>query len=262
MWRGVGRRLGRWLEPGPEPAAGAPTMIIPSGAVIERDDLGRLCVRAPGNLVLQSSGSYGELESVAGSIRIEAGVRIEATLVRCAGVCSVAGTLQAWRIVARELEVEAEAQAAFVLRDTRVLTVDPKGRVVGNFSSEGELVGLFSRFSSELRRLPQESSSRLAFPVFPAAAGAVEPIEPESADRLKLLLPAVEAARSGEQGPRARILAELARLIDSADIEALRATWRVLFDRLEPLDEALERVRLELAALLDPDAAELSSGTE
>ena len=51
----------------------APTMIIPSGTQIQVDGGGQLSIRTPGNLVIQNSGSYGSLESVSGSIRIEPG---------------------------------------------------------------------------------------------------------------------------------------------------------------------------------------------
>ncbi|MEM9291830.1 MAG: hypothetical protein AAGD01_09125 [Acidobacteriota bacterium] len=46
-----------------------PTMIIPEGTEIEVDRHGQLSVRAPGNLVIQNSGHYGNLESVRGGGR-------------------------------------------------------------------------------------------------------------------------------------------------------------------------------------------------
>ncbi len=60
--------------------AAAPTMIIPAGTEIEVDAHGQLSIRAPGNLVIQNSGSYGKLESIGGSIRIDQGVEVEAVL--------------------------------------------------------------------------------------------------------------------------------------------------------------------------------------
>jgi hypothetical protein len=216
-------------------------MIVPPGAAIEHDARGRLCLRTPGNLVLQGSGTYGELESVNGSIRIEAGIRVEAAVVRCAEVCSVGGHLQAWKIVAKELQVEAGAEAAFVLRDTKALSVDPKGRVIGNFVSEGELVGLFSRFAHEIRGLPANAKAASLAAVLPTPDSGERPHRP-----LRELVPLLEAARHGEDGARGRILDELIRLTSAEDRDTLRATWRVLFERLEPLGDSLETVKLRL----------------
>ena len=56
----------------------SPTMIIPNGTEIQIDVHGQLSVRTPGNLVIQNSGHYGEIESVEGSIRIDANAEVEA----------------------------------------------------------------------------------------------------------------------------------------------------------------------------------------
>lgn len=250
IWNAVGRKVSQWLSTADAPA-GAPTMIVPPGAAIEHDARGRLCLRTPGNLVLQGSGSYGELESVNGSIRIEAGIRVEAAVVRCAEVCSVGGHLQAWKIVAKELQVEAGAEAAFVLRDTKVLSVDPKGRVLGNFVSEGELVGLFSRFAHEIRGLPATAKAAPLTAVLPSLdSGSARGV-------LSELVPLLEAARHGEDGSRGRILDELIRLTSANDRDTLRATWRVLFERLEPLGDPLERVKRRLEDVFEAAGSSL-----
>lgn len=266
MWARVSHRLGRWFGAG-EVAGGAPTMIVPAGAAIERDDRGRLCVRAPGNLVLQGSGSYGQLESVGGSIRIEPGVRIEAAEVRCAGVCSVAGTLLAWKIVARELHVEGGGEASFVLRDTHTLRVDPPGRIVGNFASEAELMGLFSRFASEVRALPRGLAERNPLPL---DVGRTEPAPRADGsgswrdDELPVgaVMSLIEAASHEAKGPRARILSQITKLLEGGELDTLRSTWRVLFERLEPLDPVLAQARTQLEALLVGEEKEVASGTE
>ena len=61
-----------------------PTMVIPEGTEIRLDESGQLSIRTTGNLVIQNSGSYGELESANGSIRIEEKVSVEALSVRAA----------------------------------------------------------------------------------------------------------------------------------------------------------------------------------
>jgi hypothetical protein len=133
---------------------GVPTMIVPPGTQIQVDPQGQVSIRTPGNLVLQNSGAYAVLESVSGSIRVEPGVHVEAVTVRCADTCFVQGTLTAWRLVARTLHVEGEAEARVVMQETEHLEVERNGRVVGNFRSEKELFALFSRFAGHVRALP------------------------------------------------------------------------------------------------------------
>lgn len=232
---------------------GAPTMMVPAGARIDRDSSDRLCIRTPGSLVLEGSGTYGELEAVAGSIRIEAGARVEATSVRCGETCSVAGTLTAWKITARELHVEQGAQASFVLRDTKLLRIAEGGRVVGNFDSEGELVGLLARFAPEVRSLPVAQGEPIAVP-----ASVERLTERPVLLGLAAARSLVGSARHGEAGARGRILAELEALLAASDTDALRATWRVLFDRLGPLDPQLLAARAHLAEVF----GEVGAGTE
>jgi hypothetical protein len=132
----------------------APTMIIPRGTKIEIDPHGQLSVQAPGNLVIQNSGAYGTIESLGGSIRIDRNVEVEAVSVRCADACYVQGSLTAWKVSARTLQVEDTAQAQIVLQETERLEIGREARVVGNFESEKELFLLFSRFARQVRSLP------------------------------------------------------------------------------------------------------------
>lgn len=132
----------------------APTMIIPQGTEIEVDAHGQLSIRAPGNLVIQNSGSYGKIESVSGSIRIDRDVDVEAVSVRCAADCYVQGNLTAWKVSAESLQLEDTARANIVLQETQRLQIGRDARLVGNFSSEKDLFGLFSRFARQVRELP------------------------------------------------------------------------------------------------------------
>ena len=129
----------------------APTLIIPRGTRIEVDPEGLLSIHAPGNVVVQNSGKYGTLESMGGSIRIDRGVEVEAATVRCAQTCYVQGHLTAWKVNARSLHLEDGARAHVVFQETQRLEIGRDARLVGNFSSEKELVGLFSRFASQVR---------------------------------------------------------------------------------------------------------------
>jgi hypothetical protein len=129
-------------------------MIIPSGTDIHVDVHGQLSIRTPGNLVIQDSGSFATLESVNGSIRIEADAQVEAVTVQCAETCYVEGSLTAWRVKAQSIQLEQEAKANIVFQEADRLEVGQNARLVGNFSTEKELFLLFSRFATELRSLP------------------------------------------------------------------------------------------------------------
>jgi hypothetical protein len=137
-----------------QPGETAPTMIIPRGTDIEVDSHGQLSIRAPGNLVIQNSGSYGNLESLSGSIRIDREVEVEAVSVRCADACFVQGSLTAWKVTAKSLLLEDTARANIVLQETERLEIGRDARLVGNFSSEKDLFLLFSRFARQVRSLP------------------------------------------------------------------------------------------------------------
>ena len=132
----------------------APTMIIPSGTEIQIDVHGQLSVRTPGNLVIQNSGHYGEIESINGSIRIEANAEVEAVSVRCADTCYVQGSLTSWKVKARSIQLEEQAKARIVLQETDSIDIGKNAQLVGNFSSEKELFLLFSRFAQQLRSIP------------------------------------------------------------------------------------------------------------
>ena len=134
--------------------SGSPTMIIPNGTHIRVDAHGQLSIRTPGNLVIQNSGSYADLESVSGSIRIEPNVQVEAVNVRCSETCYVQGSLTAWQVVAKNLHLDGEAEAHILMQQTEGMEVGRQARLVGNFHSEKELFLLFSRFARQVRSLP------------------------------------------------------------------------------------------------------------
>jgi len=257
--------LSREPAEGRASAEAAPTMIVPRGTEIKIDGHGQLSIRAPGNLVLQNSGSYGSLESLAGSIRIERDVEVEAVSVRCAQHCYVQGSLTAWSVAARSLHVEDTGRAYVVLQETDRLEVGREGRVVGNFSSERELFLLFSRFADQLRALPlferaarreeqaavEERAERPALSgpaersaAFPGA-GAESPAQAELPEPLLFALVLLERdAARGSYGPTSqRALAELVKLLRERDLEALGQTYRALFARVVEPREDVQRAR-------------------
>ncbi|MEM9553913.1 MAG: hypothetical protein AAGC60_06625 [Acidobacteriota bacterium] len=240
-------------------ADGAPTMIIPAGTEIQIDVHGQLSVRTPGNLVIQNSGHYGEIESVQGSIRIESGAEVEAVSVRCAETCYVQGSLTSWRVKARSIQLEEKAQARIVLQETEGLEIGKNAKMIGNFGSEKELFLLFSRFAQQLRSLPfyferkdAEIPPQLEPPISdPSATDALPPPAPPTPapaagndlpDQLffALVLLEREARNEAYGSTSSRVIEELVSLLRARELETLRHTFRTLFERIvEPNDDLL-----------------------
>jgi len=135
-----------------------PTMIIPKGTEIRVGTSGQLSIKTPGNLVIQNSGQYSEIESVTGSIRIEENVSVEAVHVKAAEACYVLGSLTAWKVEARKLTLDEKARAFIMLQESQDLELAKTARLVGNFSSEKEVFLMMSRFSAQMKSLPLQVS--------------------------------------------------------------------------------------------------------
>ncbi len=248
----------------------SPTMIIPKGTDIQVDVHGQLSIRTPGNLVIQNSGHYANLESVNGSIRIEPHADVEAVSVKCAQTCFVEGSLTAWRVTAQAIHLEDAAKANIVLQETERVEVGGDARLVGNFASEKELFYLFSRFANELRSLPvfaerRRGAAELKADDGPenllsegAAEDAEEPPEPpppareprrkpasaELADPLfySLVILEREFARPS-YGPTSRkMIEELIRLLRERDLEGLAVSYQTLFGKIVEPGKDLQRV--------------------
>ncbi|MEM7483350.1 MAG: hypothetical protein AAF481_19475 [Acidobacteriota bacterium] len=254
-----------------------PTMIVPQGTEIQVDSHGQLSIRAPGNLVLQNSGSYGKIESMAGSIRIDRGVEVEAVSVECAAACFVQGSLTAWKVKASSLQLEESARANIVLQETERLEIGRDARLVGNFSNENDLFLLFSRFARQFRALPfyrggsedkEQDPPSLEAPAVdespseddPVAAAPVSAAEPSAAEAeslagknerlpellfFALVLLERDVARKSYGTNSQRVLEEIVKLLEGRDLETLRHTHRTLFDRvIEPGDDVLRASEL------------------
>lgn len=246
------------------PPAGAPTMIIPNGTKIEVDGHGQLSIRTPGNLVLQNSGSYGTIESATGSIRIEPNVQVEAVNIQCAEICYIQGSLTAWKVKARAIELEESARAHIILQETERLQIGREARLVGNFASEKELFLLLSRFARQLKSmpfyqerrplasgedlLPESSVLAAAPPRLKAAEAAPARGSGETAELpdplfFALVLLERESGRSGNGPTSQRSVEELVKLLRRRDTVKLRETYGGLFDRIvEPSDD-IQRAR-------------------
>jgi hypothetical protein len=131
-----------------------PTMIIPRGTDIRVNHHGQLSIKTPGNLVIQNSGIYSELESTNGSIRIEENVVVEAVSIRAAQACFIQGTVTAWRVHAKRITLEDRAKAFIMLQESDSLELSKTSRLVGNFANEKELFLMMGKFTSQLKELP------------------------------------------------------------------------------------------------------------
>jgi hypothetical protein len=266
-------------------------MIIPRGTEIEIDAHGQLSVRTPGNLVIQNSGHYGEIESVNGSIRIEANAEVEAVSLRCAETCYVQGSLTSWKVKAKAIHLEDGAQARIVLQETEAIEIGRGANLVGNFGSEKELFLLFSRFAQQLRSLPFYFDRKAPFEDAASLADATEappavavgpaPVPAHVVDVDPLPSPVLEAGRelpdqlffalvllereskNESYGTSSvRVLGELVKLLKNRDVDTLRHTRKTLFSRIvDPADdvgraeELIERFFTEI----DREAAEAVS---
>ena len=243
------------------PESLSPTMIIPRGLRIEIDPEGKISIHAPGNLVVQNSGKYGTLESTGGSIRIDRGVEVEAVTVRCSDTCYVQGFLTAWKVNARSLHLEESARAHVVIQETERLEIGRDARLVGNFASEKELVGLFSRFAHQVRSIPllfdrKAPAGELKEATLPAEKLVQglqfppPPPEPSPAELPEPLLFALvllerESERRVHPGASQRALDELVKLLQQQDLETLGLTYKTLFGRIaEPREDALRAQEL------------------
>lgn len=134
--------------------ANFPTMIIPRGTEIRVNAHGQLSIKTPGNLVIQNSGNYSEIESTNGSIRIEENVTVEAVSIRAGQACFIQGTLTAWKVHAKRIALEDRARAFIMLQESEHLELAKSARLVGNFANEKELFFMMGKFSPQLKELP------------------------------------------------------------------------------------------------------------
>lgn len=134
--------------------ANFPTMIIPRGTEIKVNQNGQLSIKTPGNLVIQNSGVYSEIESTNGSIRIEENVTVEAVSIRAGQACFIQGTLTAWKVHAKRISLEDRARAFIMLQESEHLDLAKSARLVGNFQNEKELYLMMGKFSPQLKELP------------------------------------------------------------------------------------------------------------
>jgi hypothetical protein len=229
--------------------ANFPTMIIPRGTEIRVNAHGQLSIKTPGNLVIQNSGIYSEIESTNGSIRIEENVTVEAVSIRAGQSCFIQGTLTAWRVHAKRISLEDRARAFIMLQESEHLELAKTARLVGNFSNEKELYLMMGKFSPQLKELPGAmdmggtSSDRPTTARIPALTQTQSVAPPPEDDRLRgaQTLLEREVARPELAGAAADALREVLFGLRERNLQRVRLIWREAFAEVTSPSENLRQ---------------------
>jgi hypothetical protein len=222
--------------------ANFPTMIIPRGTEIRVNTHGQLSIKTPGNLVIQNSGVYSEIESTNGSIRIEENVTVEAVSIRAGQACFIQGTLTAWKVHAKKITLEDRARAFIMLQESEHLELSRTARLVGNFANEKELFFMMGKFSPQLKELPGSvdmsggSQPREQIPEPPRpttmkVAAVTNPGTPSDEDHLRAAQVALEkeAMRSDLPAREAEALREVLFGLRENNAQRVGLIWREAF---------------------------------
>lgn len=228
--------------------ANFPTMIIPRGTEIRVNQHGQLSIKTPGNLVIQNSGLYSELESTNGSIRIEENVTVEAVSIRAAQACFIQGTVTAWKVRARRITLEDRAKAFIMLQESESLELSKSSRLVGNFANEKELFLMMGKFTAQLKELPgsvdMTAPTPLAEPARPQSISAPHPpVRDDAAEHLRAAQTLLEreVARTDLGPGEAEALRELLYGLRERNIPRIANVYRDAFSELKNPSEAMRQ---------------------
>jgi len=216
-----------------------PTMIIPRGTEIRVNAHGQLSIKTPGNLVIQNSGNYSEIESTNGSIRIEENVTVEAVSVRAGQACFIQGTLTAWRVHAKRIALEDRAKAFIMLQESEHLELAKTARLVGNFASEKELFFMMGKFSPQLKELPGSMDISTPSQIPPAQ----QQLRENNAEHLRVAQSLLEReiGRADLAAPEAEALRELLYAIRERNLPRVANIYRDAFSELKSPSESLKQ---------------------
>jgi len=234
--------------------ANFPTMIIPRGTEIRVNAHGQLSIKTPGNLVIQNSGIYSEIESTNGSIRIEENVTVEAVSIRAGQACFIQGTLTAWRVHAKRIALEDRARAFIMLQESEHLELAKTARLVGNFANEKELYLMMGKFSPQLKELPgamdmggtqpqhrEISSDRPTTMKIPAMNVTAQPAPDDEHLRSAQSLLEREMARADFSAAEAEALRELVFGLRERNTQRIALIWRDVLGELRSRSEAMRQ---------------------
>jgi hypothetical protein len=217
-------------------------MIIPRGTEIRVNQHGQLSIKTPGNLVIQNSGKYSEIESTNGSIRIEENVTVEAVSVRAGQACFIQGMLTAWRVHAKKIALEDRAKAYIMVQESEQLELARTARLVGNFANENELLGLMAKFSPQLKSLPAGGDGIAAdIPHTPRAISQSHGDE----EHLRLAQAALERelGRTDLQPNEAEALREVLYALRERNVARVGIVYQQAFDELKTRSDGLRQAQ-------------------
>ncbi len=224
--------------------ANFPTMIIPRGTEIRVNANGQLSIKTPGNLVIQNSGVYSEIESTNGSIRIEENVTVEAVSIRAGQACFIQGTLTAWKVHAKRIALEDRARAFIMLQESEHLELAKSARLVGNFANEKELFFMMGKFSPQLKELPGAVDLSGTQPDRPTTM-KIQSISPPVGDdehlRQAQALLEREVARTDLTGPGADAIREVLFGLRERNLSRVSLIWRDAFGEVRSRSAALQQ---------------------
>ena len=228
--------------------ANFPTMIIPRGTEIKVNANGQLSIKTPGNLVIQNSGTYSDIESTNGSIRIEENVTVEAVSIRAGQACFIQGTLTAWKVHAKRITLEERARAFIMLQESEQLEMAKNARLVGNFSNEKELFFMMGKFSPQLKELPGsvDMSSPATIESRPAAAwipaSAPQPRD-DSGEHLRVAQSLLEReiGRTDLAPAEAEALREVLYALRERNVTRVGGIYRGAFSELKTQSEGVRQ---------------------
>ena len=237
--------------------ANFPTMIIPRGTEIRVNAHGQLSIKTPGNLVIQNSGVYSEIESTNGSIRIEENVTVEAVSIRAGQACFIQGTLTAWKVHAKRISLEDRAKAFIMLQESEHLELAKSARLVGNFANEKELFFMMGKFSPQLKELPAGSmdmsggsqprelaAERPTTMKIPAMAAAPHGIEDDLRAAQSLI--EREIVRPELQPSEAEALREVLFSLREKNVQRVSMVWRDAFAEVRTANDGLRQAQSHL----------------
>jgi len=219
-------------------------MIIPRGTEIRVNHQGQLSIRTPGNLVIQNSGNYSEIESTNGSIRIEENVTVEAVSIRAGQACFIQGTLTAWKVHAKRISLEDKAKAFIMLQESENLELARGARLVGNFANEKELFLMMGKFTSQLKELPGgvDMGAPSALPPRPPSIPAAIPAG-SGAEYLRQAQTLIEQelARADFPATEAEGLREVLYGIREHNVSRIATIYRAAFAEIKSPSESLRQ---------------------
>ncbi len=224
-----------------------PTMIIPRGTEIRVNQHGQLSIKTPGNLVIQNSGLYSELESTNGSIRIEENVTVEAVSIRAAQACFIQGTVTAWKVRARRITLEDKARAFIMLQESESLELSKTSRLVGNFANEKELFLMMGKFTAQLKELPgsvdMSSPTPLAEGVRAGIQAPQNPPRDEGAEHLRSAQAILEreTSRTDLAASEAEALREVLYALRERNLPRIANVYRDAFTEVKNPSDALRQ---------------------